>query len=606
MDKILTRDESQNHDAPISKQTTKLKQESSYQMKITNYHLRGIAVAFLSATLSLTCVRAQTTTPPADVTITGVGTDTDFGWQVAPAGDVNGDGITDLVVGDPSNSAVAQFAGRAYLFHGPLTTNIDTSTAVATISAEAFGDNLGFSVASAGDVNGDGIDDILIGARSNDTNGIQAGRVYLFLGPVSGSLAATNADAIIFGAAFNELGRAVAPAGDLNGDGFDDIVLGTDIAGTGQAGQVFIFNGPLSGQRSAASADAIITGSFANESFGAAVASAGDVNGDGINDIIVGAPRFPLDGNGTGRAYVFFGPIAGSLIATQANVIIFGEALNDDFGRSVAAGNDVNGDGVADVIVGADQLFSVGAGKAYVFYGPLSGNIQAASAGAILTGEADRDLFGSAVTSVGDFNGDGFSDVTVGASENQIAGVRSGRTYTFFGPLTGTIPAANADSIIAGSFQDQLGFSVAGGDLNGDGAPDLVVGAPQFTTGAHGYAAIFFGSTAAQSQTSLTLTPRGDPIVIPPTGGSFRFRLDLANLGSDSRTIDVSVTLTGPGTERSIAQFSRTLGAGESFQRSFTSRIAGRAQSGTYTVTATAVVSGQVEASDSFTLEKAQ
>ena len=130
--------------------------------------------------------------------------------------------------------------------------------------------------------------------------------------------------------------------------------------------------------------------------------------------------------------------------------------------------------------------------------------------------------------------------------------------------------------------------------------------APQFTTGAHGYAAIFFGSTAAQSQTSLTLTPRGDPIVIPPTGGSFRFRLNLANLGSDSRTIDVSVTLTGPGTQRSIAQFSRTLGAGESFQRSFTSRIAGRAQSGIYTITATAVVSGQVEASDSFTLEKAQ
>ena len=564
------------------------------------------ATAILTATclaVTLSWVHAQTTLPPADVTISGVGTDTDFGWQVAPAGDVNGDGVTDLVVGDPSNSSVAQFAGRAYLFLGPLTENIDTSKAVASISAEAFGDNLGFSVASAGDVNGDGIGDIIVGARSNDTNGIQSGRVYLFYGPVSGSLSATSADAIIFGADFNEVGRAVAPAGDLNGDGFGDIILGTDIAGIGSRGQVFIFNGPLSGQRSVTTADATITGSFDNESFGASVAMAGDVNGDGINDVIVGAPRFPLNGVDTGRAYVFYGPISGSLIATQADVTIFGENLNDGFGRSVAAGNDINGDGVADVIVGADQLFAgTGAGKAYVFYGPLSGDIQAATANAILTGEVDRDLFGASVTSVGDFNGDGFSDVTVGASENHF---RSGRTYTFFGPLSGTISAADADSIVTGSSLDQLGFSVAGGDFNGDGGPDLVIGAPQFATGAHGYAAIFFGSVT-QPLTSLTLTPRGNPIIIPPTGGSFRFRMDLTNLASNSRTIDIAVTLTGPGTQRSIAQFSSTLDGGESRERIFTTKIPGRAQPGSYSVTATASVSQHIEANDGFELEKAR
>jgi len=168
-----------------------------------------LAVAFLCLGSSLALIQPNLkteTTPPADITITGEGGDDDFGWNVAPAGDVNGDGIPDLIMGAPSNDAVAGFAGRAYLFYGQFTGNINAADADAIISAEAFGDNLGFSVASGGDVNNDGFDDIIIGARSNDTRGIQSGRVYLFYGPLGGELAATDADAIISGAAFEELG----------------------------------------------------------------------------------------------------------------------------------------------------------------------------------------------------------------------------------------------------------------------------------------------------------------------------------------------------------------------------------------------------------------
>src|SRR6266550_3848250 len=170
-------------------------------------------LAFAAFTCVLLSPLQAQSTPPADVTITGESAGNDFGWRAAPAGDVNGDGVEDLIVGAPSYDGIAGFAGRAYLFYGPFTGDINAADADAIISAEAFGDNLGISVASAGDVNNDGFDDIIIGARSNDTRGIQSGRVYLFYGPISGSLAATDADAIISGAEFNEIGHVVASAG---------------------------------------------------------------------------------------------------------------------------------------------------------------------------------------------------------------------------------------------------------------------------------------------------------------------------------------------------------------------------------------------------------
>lgn len=448
-----------------------------------------VLLALLLLALPQSILLAETS-PPPDFVLTGemAGANDSFGWSVAPAGDVNGDDVLDLVVGAPTYDGVAGYAGRAYLFYGPITGNLSAANADATVRAQTFGDNLGISVAGAGDVDGDGFDDLIIGARSNDAAGIQAGRAYLFLGPLSGDMTDAQADATFSGSAFEELGISVASAGDLNDDGFSDLVFGAHMFDAG-VGRAYVFFGPVSGQHASASADVIITGEFSSDSFGLSVASAGDVDGDGVDDLVVGAPHAPLGFLDPGRAYVFFGPIAGAMSAAAADFILRGETDNDMFGTSVASG-DVNGDGLSDVLVGADQIFNSGPGKAYVFYGPLLPSLTIPLPNAILTGERPQDGFGHSVASAGDVDGDGSDDFLIGAWDN---GNRAGRAYLFAGPLAGKIAATAAQLIITGAESgDELGQSVASaGDLDGDGRADLFIGAPQFNDGDPGKAYVF-------------------------------------------------------------------------------------------------------------------
>ncbi len=246
--------------------------------------------------------------------------------------------------------------------------------------------------------------------------------------------------------------------------------------------------------------------------------------------------------------------------------------------------------------MGADQLFNEGTGKAYVFYGPLAGSIRAVDANAILVGEVAQNLFGVSVSGVGDFNGDGFDDVIGGG------GVRSGRAYTFFGPLSGTIAAADADFIVTGQASDQLCLSVAGMDLNGDGTGDVIVGAPQFSDQDPEYTAIYFGSR--EEAFRIRLRPRDPPIVIPPEGGSFRYNLDLINESDISRTIDVWIMIVGPGLNRTVESFSRTLTPGARFHRTFTQTVPGTTSAGTYTVVGNAGTFPVPEVRDRFRFEK--
>ena len=397
--------------------------------------------------------------------------------------------MPELVVGAPGYDLPMAFTGRAYVVRRLLRVGQAPRTArFKPISTAPFGDNLGFSVASAGDVNGDGLDDVLMGARGSDAAAIQAGRVYLFLGPVTGSQV-DDADAVISGTAFEEIGRSVSAAGDLNGDGFGDVLVGTGIGGPLDEGRVYVFNGPISGALTLADADAVIVGPVADDALGASLAPAGDLDGDGFDDIVVGAPRTVALGNtnGPGRVFVFHGPLKGTISASSAAAVLVGELDNDDFGISVAVG-DVSGDGVTDLVVGADQLFrNDGTGKAYVFHGPLAGSFQGANANAILRGSALKDRFGASVGAA-DLDGDGKSEVIIGAPGALLA---SGRGYVFRGPVSGVVPAAAASFLASGASGDELGTSVCAARVGTDKLPSATFGASTLSSGGVGYVAAY-------------------------------------------------------------------------------------------------------------------
>jgi hypothetical protein len=396
--------------------------------------------------------------------LTGQAAGDAFGFATAPAGDVNGDGAADVVVGAPHNDAGGGGAGRASLyFGGPVMHNAPDLV----LTGAAGGDSFGFAVAGAGDVNGDGYADVLVGAPLNNAAGTDAGRAYVFFG---GPAMDPTPDVTLTGtAARDQFGRAVAGAGDVNGDGYDDVVVGAPYFSANDRGRAQVFFG---GAAMDAVPDVTLAGGAGLDTFGFAVGGGGDVNDDGSDDVVVGAFGSDAGGTDAGRAYVFFG---GGAMNSAADVTLTGEAAGDNLGFAVGGAGDVNADGFADVVAGAPNNDAGGAnaGRAYVY---LGGAAMDDTRDATLTGQAGT-LFGTAVAGVGDVNGDGFDDLAVGAPFYDESGPEAvGRAYVFFG---GGAMDADADVAMTGPSGDQtLGFSVAGVDAGG--ARAVLVGAPNY------------------------------------------------------------------------------------------------------------------------------
>ncbi len=376
-----------------------------------------------------------------------------------------------------------------------------------TISGDAITDRFGSAVSSAGDVNGDGFDDIIVGASGGDDGGYNAGEAYVIFGRASGfdnvdlsNLSSADGFIIQGDAANDAAGRSVSSAGDVNGDGFDDVIVGAvgGDDGGNYAGEAYVVFGKASGfgtidLSSLAPADGfIIQGDAAVDLLGQSVSSAGDVNGDGFDDLIVGAYGGDDGGSGAGEAYVVFGKASGfgtvdlSSLAPADGFIIQGDMAWDSAGSSVSSAGDVNGDGFDDLIVGApsgDDGGS-GAGEAYVVFGKASGfstidlsNLAPAD-GFIIQGDEAGDRAGASVSSAGDLNGDGFDDLIVGAPNGADGGSFAGEAYVVFGGAFGssgtavnTTGTSAAEILIGGLGADSLAGG-GGADVIRAGAGD--------------------------------------------------------------------------------------------------------------------------------------
>jgi hypothetical protein len=453
----------------------------------------------------------------ADVIITGEAANDFFASSLAAA-DFNNDGKTDLAIGA---LGYGSFTGRAYIFYNDGVYPATAAGADAVIAGGAANDVFGASLA-AGDLDGDDKVDLVVGAYQY---GSDVGRAYIFYNDGSYAATASTADIIITGSATSYFGKTLA-IGDLNNDRRIDLVVGAERYNA-YTGRAYIFYNDGSIPTTAASADTIITGEATNNFFGISLA-VNDFNADGKTDLIAGANGYSSN---TGRAYIFYNDGTYAATASTADTMIVGEAANGNFGKLLVSG-DFNADGKRDLAASAPN-YNTNTGRAYIFYNDGTYAATASTADVIITGEATNNFFGislaagdfnddkktdlavnasgySAFTgrdyifysnngfvdgsqkatgeagtydiaeyfgyafAAGDFNADGRTDLAVSAESTSY---NINRVYVFYND--GNIPnaAASADVIITDNNDAAFGQSLAAGDFNADGKTDLAVGA---------------------------------------------------------------------------------------------------------------------------------
>ncbi len=444
-----------------------------------------------------------------------------LGTSVSSAGDINGDGFADLIIGAPREF---DEPGYSYIIYGksdPFAPSLDLSSLNGINGFVLKGteemDNTGTSVSNAGDINGDGYDDFIIGSYVASAF---AGEAYVIFGkmgsfPISFNLSdlnGTNGFTINGLNTSDILGASVSSAGDINGDGYKDLIVSAplnDLDGGFDNGQIYVIFGKNGGFTSSFDLSGLngingfsLNGVKESDEAGWSASSAGDINGDGYDDIIIGADEAsPNDLDEAGQAYVIFGKMNGfsasldlsSLNGTNGFTI---NGLNEEnsLGESVSSAGDINGDGYDDIIIGADEATPPGgpleAGQAYVIFGKSGGfsalfdlaNLEETD-GFIINGTDLNGDTGQSVSSAGDINGDGYDDLLVGSDNASPNGQNdAGNTYVIYGGehLNGQsthIGTIGNDTLIGTTNADIMNGKQGNDTLNTRGGVDTAYGA---------------------------------------------------------------------------------------------------------------------------------
>lgn len=439
-----------------------------------------------------------------------------IGYALCGGGDVNGDGLKDFMIGTFHNYTFGKDAGAAYLVLGQSPFEYQMYDSLAWSGIRFLGESkyqaVGYSLANNGDLNGDGFDDLLIGAPAGNPRIRSAGKVYVVYGKETPDwgynfILANSANGAISGEESEDrFGKTVAYVGDVNADGLDDFLVGApdydlELSGTGK---VYFFRGRQTGWHLDDLAEYEARTTFVCEREGAnlgyAVAGVGDVNADSIPDFVIGAP-------GINKAYLMYGRRETDWkhdfdIEEEADVIFSGENYNGDMnGYAVAGPGDVNGDGISDIVISAIHFRANGrlSGKIYVLFGRENGwneqNFDLANADASFLGEVSGDFAGWSVSSAGDVDGDGFSEIVIGMFNEENKKEVPGKAYLVTGKADYWAPGTELSSLPAfvGEQNYQLcGFCVSNaGDVDGDLWSDFLIAAPYYSPDSSGNVYLF-------------------------------------------------------------------------------------------------------------------